>query len=267
MKLTYTVVLIENIFGYTEDSALTLILPMDSSTLESEKNNLLLNKNNLQHLKLPTGLLLLFIFTLITFILSYIFRKKLSQFIERKFFRQEINFFDTHNILMKSKLVEETFKTLPVKNFILCDEQLSLEVDRFTRQTIYYSYQEYKKFVFEMIPQSKGLRDKIIQTLVQRDEYKASIVISIFLIIIIISLSILTNKIIPYYVNDSQRALNFMALVSFIYMGILILECLILISFIDKKKYLHAENLTNNQKRILEEQFDNNESCAIKNYL
>jgi hypothetical protein len=267
MKLTYTVVLIEQIFGYTEQSNLTVILPFESTLLESEKNNLLLNRNLLEYLKLPRNLVIIFILILIIFIITYFFRKILSQFIERKFFRKEINFFDTHNILMKIKVVEETFKTLPVKNFILYDEQLSLEVDRFTKQTIYYSYEEYKKFVFEMIPQSKGLRDKIIQTLVQRDEYKASIVISIFIIILIIFLSILTNKMIPYYVYDGQKASNYMALTSFVYMGILIIECLILISYIDKKKYLHSENLTNNEKRILEEQFDNNESSPIKNSL
>jgi hypothetical protein len=267
MKLTYTVVLIEKIFRYTEDSALNLILPIDSSTLESEKNNLLLDKKFLAYLKLPTGLVILFIFIFIIFFLSYYLRREISQFIERKFFRKEINFFDDYNILLKSKLVEETFRTLPVKNFILQDEQLSLEVERFTKQTIYYSYQEYRKFVFEMIPQSKGLREKIIQTLVLRDEFKASIAISIFLIFVIISISILTNKMIPYFVSDANKGLHYMAIFSFMYMGILILECLILISYIDKKKYLHAKNLTNKEKRILEEQFDNNETSAIKNYL
>lgn len=267
MKLTYTVVLIEKIFGYSEESSLTLILPIDSSILESEKNNLILNKKNLEYLKLPTGLVILFIFLFLIFLLSYYLRKELSRYIERKFFRKEINFFDTHNILMKSKLVEETFGTLPVKNFILQDEQLSLEVDRFTKQTIYYSYQKYRKFVFELIPQSKGLRDKIIQTIVQRDEYKASIVISIFIIFLIISLSIITNKIIPYFINEGDKALHYMAFFSFIYMGILIIECLILIWYIEKKKYLHAVNLTNNEKRILEEQFDNNDINSIKNYI
>jgi len=72
---------------------------------------------------------------------------------------------------------------------------------------------------------------------------------------------------IPYFVSDSSKGLYYMAFFSFIYMGILILECLMLISYIDKKNYLHAKNLTNIEKRILEEQFDNNESSAIKNYL
>ena len=177
LKLVYTVVLINQLFVTEEDSPITLIFPIDNSTLELEKLNYFLKKNKLEYLKLPKALVIIFILLLIIFLAAYFMRQKFSKIIFKNFIsgNRKIFYEGTKRFRWKSKLVGETFNTLQVKNFILHDEKLSLEVDRFTEQTIYHSYQEYTKFVFQMIPKSKGLREKIKRILKERDEFKVSI--------------------------------------------------------------------------------------------
>jgi hypothetical protein len=81
--------------------------------------------------------------------------------------------------------------------------------------------------------------------------------LGIFHIILILMLSALTTKIIIHVQIVSQVSYKFTMIgFSLIYMSLLIYECLKLISHVDQKKYYYSNILNPNEKRFLENEYD-----------
>jgi hypothetical protein len=252
LKLTYTLVLLNKLFDIdTNNGSLLLILSSSKENSDPRENSLLLNTFFIDFMKIPLSLILTFFSLLILFSFSYFKQQYLSAVLEAKFFREEINFNK-----INFKLLDTTINTLPVKSFLLSNSQLKEQVKEFSKSTIYYSLFEYKKFFYEKVKNNHKLREKVNETLIMRNRINISIVISTFQIVIIIVLSILTNKIIAYLNLDNTKSLYTMALFSLVYMSVLIIECLKLISSIDNKRYLVSENLTSYDKKFLDEEYD-----------
>ena len=113
-----------------------------------------------------------------------------------------------------------------------------------------FFYRIYKKY--------PNLREKVNETLKKRNRLKASMIVSIMIILLAVALSIVTIKIISYMNVDSKNILRILLIsFSFLYMGVLTMECLKLITCMDNIKFFYSGRLDESEKRFLEEEIDN----------
>lgn len=246
LKLTYTIVLLDNIFGF--DNKINIILP--STQLTSDKEyNILLDTAYIIMDKIPNYLQYLFLIFFLVFLVSYLFKKHMTKYLEEIFFREQLE-----NNKIDLNLLDSTISSLPVKNYLITN--CSADVKFFTEKDIFISRSDYKLFFYKMFKKYPGLRDKVNETLILRNQLKSSIILSILQISVIIILSVITTKIIAYSNNYGNSVRCLLVFFSFLYMSLLILECLRLINFIDNRKYMSSDNLSNFDKKFLEEEYE-----------
>jgi hypothetical protein len=256
MKLTYTIILIQKLFNVNlKNAEYTILLFSSNLKISLNENDLLINHSFFQSEEIPLQLLISFILLLLLFLSSYLFKPNLNTLFQNLFFTEKL---DKDQSKLNLILLETTITSLPVQNYIF--KNLLDEIKIFTQSEVFISLAEYKIFFFKMFKKYPGLRNKVYETINKRNNLKSSIVICILQILLAVILSIFTTKIISYLNIENQNYLRILLVVSsFIYMSVLILECLKLITFIDNMKYLYSNNLTNYDKKFLEEEYENYE--------
>jgi hypothetical protein len=255
-RLTYTIVLFDNILYHNSnrDSVLLLFstnMNTNNMLTQEEENELLLNHMFFRIDYVPLSLIISTFFFFIIFIISFFLKKRIAIYLEQNVFREQIDLRNPDFFL-----IDSTITALPVKNYMF--SSLKSEIRLYSQKEIFISYNDYKLFFYQMFKKYPGLQEIVNKTLIQRNQFKAQIIISIFLIVISIILSILTNKVIAHLNFDvNSKKSIIMVFFSILYMSILIFEFLNLISNIDNKKFLSSRILTPYEKKFLEEEFEN----------
>lgn len=166
-------------------------------------------------------------------------------------FNQEINLANSEE---KKDVLDTLINSLPVKNFLYT--VLLKKIKDLCEREIFLSFSEFKLFFYAEVENEIQLKLVILQTIEKRNQLKATKVFCLVQIFLAIILSILTNKIfsfITFHNNYIQGII--VVLFSFLYMTLLIMECLILITLIDYEKYYYSNILTQSEKLFLEQEF------------
>jgi hypothetical protein len=171
-----------------------------------------------------------------------IFYQKLSQ---------EINLANSEE---KKDILDTLINSLPVKNFLYT--VLLKKIKDLCEREIFLSFSEFKLFFYTEVENEIQLKLVILETIEKRNKLKASKIFCLTQIFLAIILSILTNKIFSFVTfHNNYIGGIIIVLFSFLYMTLLIMECLILITLIDYEKYYYSNILTQSEKLFLEQEF------------
>jgi len=166
-------------------------------------------------------------------------------------FNQEMNIANSEE---KKDILDTLINSLPVKNFLYT--VLLKKIKDLCEREIFLSFAEFKLFFYKEAENEIQLKLVILQTIEKRNSLKATKVFCLVQIIFAIILSVLTNKIFSFITfNNNYIQGIIIVLFSFLYMTLLIMECLILITLIDYEKYYYSNILTQSEKLFLEQEF------------
>lgn len=250
-KSTYSIIIFHRLFKNHESLILVFATNIRNISLEEENDIIMSNYFSFQVDSIPTNYLIIFFFLIGFFLTNYLFKYKFISIIERNIFRYEIS---SMNVNEKLDILDTTINSLPVKNFLYT--KLLREIKEFSNQYIFVSFSEFKTFFYTLVDKYPPLLKVIKETIKKRNELKASKVFSLIQIFLVILLSIFTNKIFSFVTKKTSNTLVYVIVVfSIIYVTLLIIECLILITYIDNEKYYYSNILTQPEKLFLEQEF------------
>ena len=150
--------------------------------------------------------------------------------------------------------IDTLINSLPVKNFLYT--VLLKKIKDLCEREIFLSFSEFKLFFYGEAENEIQLKSVILETIEKRNELKSNKVFCLIQICLAIILSILTNKIFSYITFHNNYIQGIIIVVfSFLYMTLLIRECLVLITLIDYEKYYYSNILSQSEKLFLEQEF------------
>jgi len=197
---------------------------------------------------------------------TFLSNKEINIFLHNTFFNDEnknqnllrednINqLFNLTNSNEKLDILDTLINSLPVKNFLYT--VLLKKIKDLCEREIFISFSEFKVFFYGEVENEIQLKLVIIETIEKRNELKSTKVFCLLQILLAILLSILTNKIFSYVTFHNNYIQGIIIVIfSFLYMTLLIIECLVLISLIDYEKYFYSNILSQSEKLFLEQEF------------
>jgi hypothetical protein len=154
----------------------------------------------------------------------------------------------------KMDILDSTINSLPVKNFLYT--VLLKKIKDFCEREIFLSFSEFKIFFYSEVENEIQLKYVILDTIEKRNELKACKIFNLIQIFLSTVLSILTIKIFSYITfNNNYIEGTIIVIFSFLYMILLIFECLVFITLVDYEKYYYSNILTQSERMFLDQEF------------
>ena len=157
---------------------------------------------------------------------------------------------------MNYTIIDSLIKSLPIKLFLFNDKEIIEELKSISTKNIFISFNQFKKIFYDFIFKYDKLLILLNQTLEKRAQFKSKIIITFIIIILNFFLFFFLNKIyFSFYYSESFAILFIYKLCFFTIISFTIFQILKLISLFDSIKHLYSVNLSEKEKKLLNDEF------------